>query len=257
MALFLMNTGLSCLAKGKELDTEEVNALFAESPVEKVPSAPGAYATHLFDSGLSLIARLPEGNEGEAYLDMHMNGKCLWHVKPVSMVGEPEYLGLSMIASDMDEENACVLNMVKPALHGPIDTTKDFEVQVCAFPVDLAVYDDREAFEAMVPEGNRLFDRQVLPYYYIMAKEERVDEKTKAFMRKNEQLDLFCGSVLAVEKRENGYKGTSLCVATVATVFGHIDLVYGEGQVSRPLEKGSYVLASAYVSAEIVSVVQQ
>ena len=258
MPLFLDNTGLSCLKKGKDLDEQAFQGFLEKSRRDEVPGG-GAYYTYLFDSGLELVFRVVEneGNREVMGMDTHMGGRCVWMGKPVVTVGQMECLGMQLLLSDPGESCAYTMGFVRPALLGKVDTQSHLETQVCAFPTGMDVYDDREAYEAMVGEENRLLDRQVLPYHYILAREEGISGKNKEYSQKHEMIDFLCGPVLSVEERENGFRGTSLRVATVATQMGHVDLVYGLGQGVRPLEKGCYLVASAYLSGDVISVHQQ
>ncbi|MFA6775716.1 MAG: hypothetical protein WCR76_05560 [Sphaerochaetaceae bacterium] len=255
MALFLANAGLGCLMRGKNLDETLVLPLLERS-TRSEDEGGGAYYTCLMDSGLELVFRVQEREDGLEMmgLDTHMGGRCVWTASPVVSVGKPEYLGMQLLLADPGQRNAFVMGFVRPALLRHLDTDSVLEIQVSAFPTGMDVYDSRESFEAMIGEENRLLDRQILPYYYVMAREESTGKKMREFSKRNEMINLFCGPVLAMEERENGYLDTKLMVSTVATSMGHIDVVYARDQLSKPAEKGTYLMASAYFSGDVLSV---
>ena len=255
MALFLTNTGLSCLIEGKELDSKQMLSLFQQSKKYEVESS-GCYYSYVFDSGLELVFRVSEVQKEQEILgvDVHMSGRCIWKAKPVNFIGEPQFLALSMLMTNPDESVVFATDVVRAALSLKFDNTNELSMQVCAFPNALDVYESREAFEAMVSEGNRLLDRQILPYNYIMAQQKNVEARRKEFFKRNEKLSFFCGPVLAVEERDNGYRSTHCSVATIATQMGHLDVVYSPTQLDRPLEKGCYAVCSALISADILEV---
>ncbi|MCI2127821.1 MAG: hypothetical protein LKK25_00260 [Sphaerochaeta sp.] len=256
MALFLTNTGLSTLKYGDSLDEATLLALMEQG--KRNATANGeVYYTRLLDSGLELVFRVSEREGGvDVYgLDTHMAGRCVWTAQPVVTVGKPEYLGMDLLLTDPSQHCAFVMGIVRSALLAPIDDHSILDIQVCAFPTGMDVYDSREAFEAMVPEENRPLDRQILPYHYLLAREESVPKKVREASKKQEMINLFCGPVLATQKRDNGFQGTSLFVSTVATEMGHIDVVYDGTQVEPP-EPGSYLVASAYFSGDVLSIRQ-
>lgn len=252
MPLFLANTGLECMMKDGQLDQKVMDGFIEKSQVMQVPDGKGFCCSYLFESGLELFSRVPDPQTSEAMVDMHMSGKCIWTVKPVTLLPQDGFFDFALLASDVDEKNACMVNLVKSVFAPHFDGKTKLDLQVCAFPIDLSVYDSRSAFEAMASGDGRLTDGQVVPYNYILAHEESLSKDAREKFGKNERLALFCGQVLGVQKRENGYRGTKLDDAVVSTAFGHIDVVYGENQLDRKLEKGCYIVASAFISAEII-----
>ncbi len=86
-----------------------------------------------------------------------------------------------------------------------------------------------------------------------MARDESLSEETRQKFARHEQMVLLCGPVLAVEERRHGFRDTLCMVATIATEMGHLDLVFSAKQLAKPLQKGSYVVASCIVSADVLT----
>ncbi len=254
MAIYLANTGLELLIKGDSLDQEQLLTWFKEAT--RIPAAvQGAYYSKLFDSGLELVYRtVKQGEDLEiAGLDMHMSGGCLWMAKPLARVGIGDVLAVSLLMTNSDESSAFIADLIHAATLQSIEEDSSLSLQVCAFPQSMDVYDSRASYEKATGEGSCLDDRKLLPFNYIMARDESLSQESRDTYAQQEKLMLFAAPVLAVERREHGYKGTSCMVATVATEMGHLDLVFASGQLSKTLEKGSYVVASALISADVLT----
>ena len=115
------------------------------------------------------------------------------------------------------------------------------------------VYDSRQAYEKAAAGTALLDEGKLLPFNYIMARDESLGQKQRDQYQAQEKLMLVCGPVLAVEKREHGERGTSCLVATIRTEMGHLDLVFSAKQLLRDLQKGSYVVANCIISADVLS----
>ena len=253
MAIYLANTGLELLIKGDSLDEEQLLTWFKEA--KRIPAVQGAYYSKLFDSGLELVYRtVQQGDDLQiAGLDMHMSGGCLWMAKPLARVGEGEALAVSLLMTNADESSAFIADLIHAATLEHIDEDSSLSLQVCAFPQSMDIYDSRASYEEATEKVSRLDDRKLLPFNYIMARDESLTQESRDKYAENEKLMVFAAPVLKVEKREHGYKGTSCMVATVATEMGHLDLVFASQQLSKALEKGSYVVCSALISADVIT----
>ncbi|MDY0288152.1 MAG: hypothetical protein RBR15_04930 [Sphaerochaeta sp.] len=253
MGLYLANTGLESLVKGDSLDEEQLLTWFKEA--KRIPAVAGAYYSKLFDSGLELVFRtVQQGDDIQiAGIDMHMSGRCLWRAKPLSKVGVGEPLSISLLMTNADETSAFIADLIHAATLERIDEDSSLSLQVCAFPQSMDVYDSRLSYEEATEKVSPLDDRKLLPFNYIMARDESLSQESRDTYAQSEKMMVFAAPVLQVERREHGYKGTSCMVATVATEMGHLDLVFAEHQLSTVLQKGSYVVCSALISADVLT----
>lgn len=254
MAIFLANTGLDILVQGDSLDEEQLLAWFKEATVTPALQG-GAYHDKVFDSGLSLVFRsIRKGDDLQiAGMDMHMKGSSVWMAKPLSLVGKGEPLAIALFMTNPDENCSFIVELIHAATLEKIDEDSSLSLQVCAFPQFMDVYDSREAYEIAIEENARLDDKKLLPFHYIMARDESLSQESRDRYAEQEKMMLFAAPVLDVQKREHGYKGASCMVATVATAMGPLDLVYAPDQLVSNLEKGSYVVCNALISADVLT----
>jgi len=253
MAVYLENTGTEFLAKDGSLDQESLLQWFKES--KRIEAVQGAYYSKLLDSGLEIVYRtVRQGDDIQiAGVDMHMSGRCVWNAKPLSTVGIGEPLLVSLLMTNADETCAFVADLIHAATIDTIEEDTTLSLQVCAFPQAMDVYDSRQAYEKAAAGTALLDEGKLLPFNYIMARDESLGQKQRDQYEAQEKLMLVCGPVLAVEKREHGERGTSCLVATIRTEMGHLDLVFSAKQLIRDLQKGSYVVASCIISADVIS----
>ena len=253
MAIYLANTGLDLLIKGESLDEEQLLIWFREA--KRIPAVQGAYYSKLFDSGLELVFRsVKQGDDLDiAGIDMHMSGGCLWMAKPLARVGVGEPLAVSLLMTNGDETSAFIAELIHAATLERIDEDSSLSLQVCAFPQSMDVYDSRASYEEATEKLSRLDDRKLLPFNYIMARDESLPQRERDKYAEQEKVMVFAAPVLQVQKREHGYKGTSCMVATVATEMGHLDLVFAAHQLPSALKKGSYVVCSCIISADVLT----
>jgi hypothetical protein len=168
-------------------------------------------------------------------------------------VGLGEPLLVSLLLTNADENCAFVADLVHAATIEKIDEDTSLSLQVCAFPKAMDVYDSRQAYEE-ASVGTALLDEgKLLPFNYIMARDESLEQKQRDQYGAQEKMMLVCGPVLAVEKREHGVEDTSCLVATIGTEMGHLDLVFSDKQLVRDLKKGSYVVANCIISADVLT----
>ena len=208
MAVYLANTGLQMLLHDGALDQEQLMRWFKEA--KRIPATDGAYYTKVLDSSLSLIFRTRvHGDDLEiAGLDMHMGGKCVWRAKPLVQVGRSEALSITLLMTNVSEKSAFIATLVHAATLDQIDEDTLLDIQVCAFPQAMDVYDSRPAYEEATEESARLEHKKLLPFNYIMARDESLSEEVRKEYSQHEELVLLCGSVLSVEERSHGFEGT-------------------------------------------------
>jgi hypothetical protein len=253
MAVYLANTGLECLLKDGSLDQKQMLAWFEKA--KRIPTSYGFYATKVLQSGLTIVFRvLTKNNDTEiAGVDMHMSGRCVWSAKPLVRIGEGEALSITLLMTNPSEKSAFIATLVHAATLEQIDEDTILNVQVCAFPQALDAFDSRQAYEAATDDKGRLEDKKLLPFNYIMARDESLSEEDRQKFAQQERMVLLCGPVLDVQERMHGYRNTKCMVATIATQMGHLDLVFSANQLSKPLQKGSYVVASCAISADVLA----
>ena len=252
MAVYLANAGLEMLMKGDSLDEALLMQWFNES--QRIPAVQGAYYSKLMASGLEFVFRtIKQGGDLQiAGLDMHMSGRCIWQAKPLSRVGIGETLLVTLLMTNQDESVAFIADLIHAATLERIDEDSSLSLQVCAFPQSMDVYDNRLSYEKANSETVHLDDKKLLPFNYIMARDESLSQQARDQYAKGEKLMVLAAPVLEVVNREHGFQNTSCMVATVATEMGHLDLVYAEKQLRKPLQKGSYIVASCVVSADVI-----
>jgi hypothetical protein len=253
MAVYLENTGTEFLAKEGVLDQELLLQWFKES--KPIKAVQGSYYSKLLESGLEIVFRtVAQGDDLQiAGIDMHMSGRCVWQAKPLSTIGLGEPLLVSLLMTNANETCAFIADLIHAATIEKIDEDSILELQVCAFPRALDVYDSRNAYEKATVNSAVLDEGKLLPFNYIMARDESLDQNQRDQYEAQEKLMLICGPVLAVEKREHGVQDSSCLVATIKTEMGHLDLVFSSKQLERDLQKGSYVVASCILSADVLT----
>jgi hypothetical protein len=253
MALYLANTGLEVLLKDGALDQKKLMHWFGEAV--KIPVPNGAYYTKVLDSGLTLIYRTvsKEQDLEIAGLDMHMSGRCLWSAKPLAKVGQGEALSVTLLLTNPSEKSAFIATLVHAATLEQIDEDTLLTLQVCAFPQAMDVFDSRQAYENATDQQGRLEDKKLLPFNYIMARDESLSEEQRSHYAKQEMMMLLCGPVLGVAERSHGFADAKCMVATISTEMGHLDIVFASSQLKEPLKKGSYVVANCMISADVLA----
>ncbi|WP_320127403.1 hypothetical protein [uncultured Sphaerochaeta sp.] len=252
MAVYVENSGMGFLVKEGSLDQDRLLQWFKEST--RIAAVQGAYYSKLFDSGLEILFRtVNQGDDLQIVgVDMHMSGRCIWQAKPLATVGLGEPLLVSLLMTNPDETCAFIADIVHAATIEKIDEDTILSLQVCAFPQAMDVYDSRQAYEQATPGPSLLEDRKLLPFNYIMARDEKLEEKKREGYEVQEKLMLACGPVLSVDKRSHGTEDTSCLVATISTEMGHLDLVFSPSQLGKELKKGAYVVASCIISADVM-----
>ncbi|NMA23205.1 MAG: hypothetical protein GX938_06835, partial [Spirochaetales bacterium] len=223
MALYFSNTGLEALLDGDRIDERQMSAWMGEA--ERTDVEGGAYYTKRFASGLTIIFRtIADELVG---LDMHMSGRSIWTAKPLMRVGEQEPLSITMLMTSRSEQSAFIATLVHAATLPTFDDQTMIDLQVCAFVQALDIYDSRQAYEEATPTEMQVEDKKILPYNFVMSREQSLGQKERERFEAAQTLVLLAGPVIAVEKREHGWGESGCIVATVSTEMGHLDLVLG------------------------------
>ena len=252
MGLFLSNTGLEGLREGDGLHKKLVGELLALSKVEKVGDDGSAYATYTFPSGLSLVLRM--GGDVVVDGDMHYEGGQIWQAKPIATIASRGFLSLDLILMDLSGKHGFAASIVKPATMSPFTSEDQLDLSVSAFPIGIDVFDDRKGYETATDEKIRLEDGAVIPYNWLMTKQEGLKAKELEFFTGKIQFNLLAGEVVSLQKRDNQWHGSSFMVATVRTVLGNLPVVFSEERIQHPLAVGCYVFVEALISAKVLAI---
>ncbi len=248
MALYISNTGLDALVVDGEIDEAQLRRWYDEAT--QVPAQGGFYRTKVLESGLAIIFRVVD--DEIVGVDMHLQGRSIWEAKPLLRVGEQESLSITLMMTSKSEQSAFIATLAHAATLDSFDEETVLELQVCAFVQALDIYDSRAAYEEATESEMRIEDKRVLPYNFIMSRNEHIGEEEKRIFAQGETLILIAAPVIAVERRSHGFGDSSCIVATVGTEMGHLDLVFSESQVPTPLKKGAYVITSCAISADVL-----
>ncbi len=249
MSMFLANTGLGCLDKDKKL----LVRLGEKSRVVPVASDLATYRTYTFPSGLSLFWRMA----GEKVLDalMWYNGKSIWQARPAGTVPiHPSYVEFDLLMGDLCGKNLYVASIVKSPSLPPFFPGEALDVNVSAFPLACEVFDSRKEYESHTEDLGKMADGEVVPFFYLMHEKAGLKQSEKGFFARKIRCNLIAGEVLAVQKKDNGWQDTSFLVATVRTVLGNLDVVFGENQFGHPIGTGGYLVCEAAISAHVLAI---
>ncbi|MCK9548152.1 MAG: hypothetical protein M0Q37_06530 [Sphaerochaeta sp.] len=248
MALYVSNTGLDALVVDGGIDETQLRIWYGEATETEAHG--GLYRTKVLDSGLAIIFRIVD--DEIVGIDMHMQGRSIWEAKPLLRVGEQEPLSITLLLTSKSERSAFIATIVHAATLEHFDEETVLELQVCAFVQALDIYDSRSAYEEATEDGMQIEDKKILPYNFIMSRDESIGEEEKKLFAQGETLVLIAAPVIAVKKRSHGFGDSACIVATVGTEMGHLDLVFSEAQVPTPLKKGSYVITRCAISADVL-----
>jgi hypothetical protein len=248
MALYPTNTGFDDLIIDGALDEQQLTRWFEEATIH--PAEGGSYRTKRFESGLLIIFR--EVEKRVVGIDMHMGGRSTWSAKPLIQVGEEEPLSLTLMMTNRSESSLFIATLVHAATREHFREEEVVDLQVCAFVQALDIYDSRTSYERAIDEELWIADKKILPYNYIMSREETVGEDERAVFEQGQTLVLIAAPVIAVETRSHGWRQSASVVATVGTEMGHLDLIFSSNQVPQPLTKGDYIVTQCAISADVL-----
>lgn len=247
MALFLDSLGLS---KVKDNQAEVLN-LF--EGVKRVSGQDYDYKKVEYNNGLSLIARIAkEGKDIDIIgVDSHISNSSVWNVKPVMSLGQTTELP-AVVFSSLDDKNAFIANIVEAGLSNAIlKENESVKLQVCGFPAQMAVYDDRLDYESKTEEPY-MSDKMLFPYYFFNLQSDDIDEEQKKIYSENILFNIYCGEVVETEKVKYSDSSNYCYYSKIKTRLGLLDLVYSSNILPKSLKKGNYVVGSVYISSKIV-----
>lgn len=247
MALFLDSLGLS---KVRENQAELLN-IFTD--VKRESGQDYDYKKVEYKNGLSLIARIAkEGKDIDIIgVDSHISNLSEWKAKPVMSLGQTAELP-AVVFSSLDGKNAFIANIIEAGLSNVVlKEDESVNLQVCGFPAQLAVYNNRKDYEAKeeVPYMN---DKMLFPYYFFNLQSDDIEEEQRKTYSENILFNIYCGEVLETEKVQYIDDSEYCFYSKVKTKLGNLQLVYSSNIVKAPLKKGNYVVGSVYLSVRVL-----
>lgn len=263
MPVFLRNLGLEFMATKNGLLDEYMMPLFKAARPRSCEL--GRYYVSQLPSGVEFIFQvIPDGDDLRVVgVDTHVGGPCVWYGTPfMRLQTDSGPMTLRLAFSNEAKSAVFVANVMNAGVLPVIDEKTRVEMQVVAFPAALEIYKDRRAYENAMTEAAEkgdgtpliIADGQPFPYNFMMKyNPDATDEQKRKAGR--EDLLLLCGKVLAVEERKHGIPGhedASMTVATISTVFGHLDVVFSKDMLAGvPCGKGDYLVCDCLISADV------
>lgn len=243
MAFFLDSLGLSELSKNQN----DIINLF--NNIEKQSGEDYDYKTYKYDQGLELVARINRDSKDYDFVgvDSHFINDNLYKCKPIVSLGQTSEIP-AVLFSSLDEKCAFLANLMHAGLvKGEMNENSVVNLQLCAYPSSLEVYEDRESYEKSVKDAT-LKDKSILPYYYIRALEKDLSEDEKNRFLDNILFNLIAAKV--IDTKEYKFGNNPCYISTLDTVIGNLDIIYSKNIISNPLNINSYVVGAFYLSAE-------
>ncbi|MBK5200463.1 MAG: hypothetical protein JJE21_02910 [Spirochaetaceae bacterium] len=247
MALFLDSLGLS---KVKDNQAEVLN-LFTD--VKRESGQDYDYKKVEYKNGLSLIARIAkEGTDLDIIgVDSHISNSSVWKAKPVMSLGQTAELP-AVVFSSLDGKSAFIVNVIEAGLSNAVlKENESIKLQVCGFPAQMAVYNDREDYEDKT-EAPYMTDKMLFPYYFFNLQSGDIDEEQRKLYSENILFNIYSGEVLETEKVQYLDNSEYCYYSKVKTELGNLQLIYSSNIVASPVKKGNYVVGSVYISAKVL-----
>jgi hypothetical protein len=220
---------------------------------EQEEGADYLYKTCKMDNGLEFVGRLDKKGGAAAVIgvDAHMTGTCIWEGYPVMSLGNTAELP-AFLCSSADGHGAFIVNMIHLGLYpGKITEKTLLKMQVCGFPRQMDIYKDRKDFEQRTRPPYPV-DKTVYPYAYLRS----LDTSAPSAVRKKyDEVKLFnscCGVIGKVRDFTIGSSATVCHAAMMDTMFGSIELIYSDANITSGPQPGNYVSASVFVSADVL-----
>ncbi len=246
MPIFLRNVGLQSLVGADgQLDDELLVQMMQHGRARKSVNSPLMYIVAPGESGVEFVYTvIPQGGELQVLgLDLHVGGPCIWKGYPfMKVIDEPSRLCIAF--SNADQSAVFTADVLNAGVLPSIEAEVPIEMQVCAFPIRMQVYSSRGDYEAACKDSVVLQDGQPFPFNFI--RDYAPDAQAKEPAGPPDLL-MLCAPVLHVDCREGGMN-----VATVKTVFGHLDVVYNTDMLEgMTLAKGQYLSCTCVVSGDV------
>lgn len=260
MAVFLHNLGLDFMACEGELLDAYLKPLFHRAEIREAHG--GYYATALLESGAEFIFHaLPDGEDlNVIHVDIHMKGACIWKGHPFFMLDdESNPLSATIAFSNSDETGVYVAHVMHAATLDTIDTSTPIEMQITSFPLSMALFDTREAYEEAGRGGDGsllvIGDGRILPLNFMLKHDPSATQAQKDGVGR-EDLMLVCGTILddvILNHRFEGQEQAECHKATIQTQLGHLDVIYNSDMLEGAVcKRGQYLAMSAVFSADVI-----
>lgn len=246
MALFLDSLGLSKISENQA----EILNLFAS--VKSVEGADYNYKTISYNDGLKLVARIAKGGKDTDIIgiDSHIINKCKWKATPVMSLGRTSEIP-AVVFSSVDDDKAFIVNLVEAGLSKQVLKQKEnVELQVCGFPTNLAIYENRLDYENKA-KGPFIKDQMLFPYYFYNLQSEDLTDEQKKKYSENVLFNIYCGEVLDTKKVKFSNSENYCYKSMVNTIIGPLELIYSSNIAKTPIKKGNYIVGSIYLSAKL------
>jgi hypothetical protein len=259
MPIFIQNFSLSHLVKDGQLDSDILMDLYKNSSWRHAHGA--MYMVNQGENNLQFIFRAIKDGEDIRILgsDTHYKGKCVWKAVPFfnTTHKDADVLSATVALTNNDQSAVCVTHLMNAAVLPELEQGEALEMQVVGFPLLIESYENREMFEKTYTSEDEdspwpllVTDQKILPLNFMLAHDPDISEE-KRNKQENTDVILLASTVLSVERKEGLKEGTHFNVATVLCEFGHLELIYSDAMVNGELKKGSYIVCSAIISADV------
>ena len=259
MPIFIQNFSLSHLVKDGQLDSDILMDLYKSSSWRHAHGA--MYMVNEGANKLQFIFRAIKDGEDIRILgtDTHYKGNCVWNAVPFfnTTDKDADVLSATVAITNSDQSAVCITHLMNAAVLPELEQGASLEMQVVGFPLLIESYENREMFEKAYTNEDEnspwpllVSDQKILPLNFMLAHDPDIPEE-KRNQQENTDVILIASTVLKVERKEGMKEGTSFNVATVSCEFGHLELIYSDVMVSGVLKKGSYIVCSAIISADV------
>ncbi|NCB01781.1 MAG: hypothetical protein EOM67_06390 [Spirochaetia bacterium] len=259
MPVFIRNFSLSHIVKEGQLDSEILMDLYKNSAWRHAHGA--MYMVNEGKNNLQFIFRAIKEGEDIRILgtDTHYRGKCIWNALPFFNMTDKEadVLSATIAITNNDQSAVCVTHLMNAAVLPELEQGATIEMQVVGFPLLIESYESREDFEKTYTSEDEsspwpllMGDQKILPLNFMLAHDPDISEEKRA-QQENTDVILLASVVLDVERKEGLKDGTYFNVATVMCEFGHLELIYSDEMVTSEVKKGSYIVCSAILHADV------
>ncbi len=259
MPIFIQNFSLSHLVKDGQLDSEILMDLYKNSQWRHAHGA--MYMVNEGDNNLQFIFRAIKDGEDIRILgtDTHYKGKAMWNAVPFfnATHEEADVLSATVALTNSEQSAVCIAHLMNAAVLPELEQGAAIQMQVVGFPLLIESYENREMFEKAYTDEDKespwpllVSDEKILPLNFMLAHDPDIPEE-KRKTQENIDVILLSSTVLDVERKEGMKEGTFFNVATVLCEFGELELIYSDKMVKEELKKGSYIVCSAIISADV------
>jgi len=263
MPVFVRNLNLEFLTEKGLLKNDRMQQMYEQA---KWRHAHGAYyLTYAMPSGVQFIFKTVQDGENLRVVgtDTHLSGRCTWNAIPFMNVTPPDSDDLTAVVAltNVAQDGVFIAHLMNAAVLPTIEEGQSLAMQMAAFPLAVAVYDSREAYEiaaskATVDDGQPIIlsDRRVFPLNFMLKHDPDVPEDQRN-QNLRDDIMLVCGPILEVQRKvhvDEDSAGASFLVATISTQFGHLDVAFTTDMLAQAsCEKGQYLVFSGIFSANV------